>query len=316
VFSNTLSNHSAGIRTQGLADGYITGNNVTQSSEGLLIQSTNSSQVRFNIIIDNYRGIVIDGDSYQNSITNNILGDNRMVNAEDSGANNSWSSNWYSDYSGIGVYAISGSANSVDASPLPQTLHFALLINAMAALSLIGVILLGAVIGYHMNSREHRGKRIGRGPSLFFVTLSVLVPCGISIAPPADPLFRNLKYIIVDVLLTLGVSRSPGTDWSVSYYSSSTVTANDQLLLVSVPYLVACMLSIVLLMGYLRRDIGGKLLGLGIFMIIVVIMVIPLAASVLLLPITPLLTLSIVFWMNAMKREQKETCKTDDIGQS
>jgi hypothetical protein len=317
VYSNTVSNYlGSGIRTQGVVDSYIAGNTVTQSGEGLLIQYTNSSRVLSNILTNNQWGILIDSTSYQNSLTNNILGDNNRVDAEDRGVNNSWTSNWYSDYSGIGVYIITGSAYSVDPSPLPQTLHFGLIINAWASLSLIGLIPLGAAIGYHMRSRERSGKRIDRGPSLFFMVLSVLLPFGFSISPPNNPLFQHLKYVVVDVLFTLGISRSPGTDWTVSYYSSSIVSANDQVLLVSIPYLVACILSIILLMGYIRRDIGGKLMSLGIFMIVIVVMVIPLTVSVLLVPITPLLALSIAFWANAMKLEHKEISKTDDIATS
>jgi len=87
-------------------------------------------------------------------------------------------------------------------------------------------------------------------------------------------------------------------------------------LLVSVPYLVACILSIILLIGYLGRHIDGKLFGLGTFMIIVAVMMIPLTVSVLLVPITPLFALSIVYWTNRMKVKQKEIIKTDDAEHS
>ena len=200
AISNTVSNHlGVGIRIHGAVDSYIAGNNVTYSGTGALLQYANLSRVLSNRFTDNDEGILIDGTSYQNSITNNILGDND-VNAEDRGLNNSWSSNWYSDYSGIGVYLISGSARSVDASPLPQTLHLPLLMNTIIILSLIGLIPLGAAIGYHMRLRERSGRKIDRRPSLFLMALSVLLPCGISIAPPADPLFQDLKHILVDAL--------------------------------------------------------------------------------------------------------------------
>ena len=242
VISNSVSNHSSvGIRIMGAVDTYIAGNNVTYSGYGALIQYANLSRVLSNRFTDNDEGILIDSTSYQNLIADNILGDN-IINAEDRGLDNTWSSNWYSDYSGIGVYLISGPARSVDVSPLPQRPHLPLLINTMIILSLIGLIPLGAAIGHRMRLQKRSGKEMDRRPSLLVMVLSVLLPCGISMALPATPLFQDLKYIIVDALFTLGVSRSPGADWTVGYYSSSIVSANDQVLLASVPYL-SCMRS-------------------------------------------------------------------------
>ena len=157
-----------------------------------------------------------------------------------------------------------------------------------------------------MSYRELDEDRLRRRPSLFLMVISILFPCGISISPLLNPTLPNLRFVLVDVLFALGASRTPGTDWTLDYYSSSLVTGNDMLLLVALPYLIGSLLSIVFLMGYLRKEISGKLLSIGIFTIIVVVMLVPMYVSILLVPITPLLALSIVFWANVIKMNQEE----------
>lgn len=250
VIGNVVKRCETGIMAGGLIDGSVLGNNVTESYYGIFLSGTKSSMFSHNVLTNDTIGIWIRSDSSLNTISDNIIGDNTQANAEDDGSSNSWKSNWYSDYSGIGVYSIPGSANSVDTSPLPQTLHLALLADVITILLLIGVIPLGAGIVYFMRSQERKGKKEYNGLALFAMVLSVLLPCGISVVLHADPLFPHLKFVLVDVLFSLGIFRSPGSSWSVSYYSSSFVSANDQLLLVSVPYFVVSILSIVLLMGY------------------------------------------------------------------
>ncbi len=306
VIVNVVKRCYTGISTGDLSDCSVLRNNVTQSYYGITVYSTNSSIFSHNVLTNNTIGLLIASTSSQNTIADNILGDNTKANAKDDGLSNSWDSNWYSDYIGVGAYTIPGSANSVDTSPLPLTLHLPLLVDIITILLLIGVIPLGAGIGYYMRSQERKGKKADRGLTLFAMVLSVLLPCGISVVLHADPLFPNLKFVLVDVLFSLGISRSPGSSWSVSYYSSSFVSANDQLLLVSVPYLVVSILSIVLLMGYLRNDMSGKLFVLGTLIVLIVVMLVPLTASLLLVPITPLLSLSIAFWRNKMKLKTGE----------
>ncbi|MGY5881986.1 MAG: NosD domain-containing protein [Candidatus Thorarchaeota archaeon] len=302
VISNSINNCSqSGIRIQSKVDVHIYGNIVTHSQRGVLLQGINHSLIEYNTFTNNDRGILVASDAFDNTLSNNVFGEND-VNAEDRGHNNTWDSNWYSDYTGDGFYVIPGSAKSIDSSPQPTTLHIPNFINNIMILSLISVIPLGAAIGYHMRYREIDEDKLRSGPSLFFMVVSILIPFGASSSPLPDPSLPSLRYVVSDVFFTLGVSRSPGTNWVVS----SILTPNDYLQLVSVPYLVGCVLSIVLLLGYLREKISGRIFSVGIFSLIAVAMLVANIASMLLVPITPLLALSIVFWVNRMKIEPEE----------
>ena len=312
VYSNIISHfRGVGIRLQMTTDMLVMGNNVTGSSEAILVQISNYSLIQSNILTNSFVGLYVDYYSYNNTLTYNILGNNTL-NAKDRGDDNNWISNWYSDYGGSGAYVISGPANSVDLTPQPTALHIPLLMMRLMILSVIMLIPIGAAIGYYVNYKKQGEKSLSRGPSLLIMALSILLPCGLSATPLPDPALPNLRFIMVDVLFSLGASRTPGTNWTVNYYSSSVITRNDMLLLVALPYLIGSLLSIVYLMAYLRRELSLRLLCIGTLIIMVIIMIVPLSASVLLIPVTPLLALSISIWVDKMKIEPVKKEATSD----
>ena len=301
VYSNSISHvYLSGIRLLGTTEMLVMGNNVTDTRHAILVQYANYSHIQFNILTNSDDGLYIDYDSYNNTPSHNILANNE-VNAKDQGGDNKWISNWYSDYVGSGVYVIVGAANSVDLTPQPTSLHIPLAMIRLVILSVIMLIPLGAAAAYYINRKKQKEDSLSRGPSLLVMTLSILLPYGLSATPIPDPTLPNLRFIMVDVLFSLGASRTPGTNWTVNYYSSSVITENDMLLLVALPYLIGSLLSIVYLMAYLRKELSLKLLGVGVLIIMVIVMIVPLSTSVLLIPVTPLLALSISIWVDKMQ---------------
>ena len=131
---------------------------------------------------------------------------------------------------------------------------------------------------------------------------SILIPCGVSSSPIPDPSLPNLRYVVTDSFFTLGISRSPGADWITDIL----LTTNNYLLFVSVPYLVSSILSILLLMAYLRKKTSGRILGAGLFAVIVTVMLVPLVVSVFVVPLTPILAFLITFWTNNLRFAQEE----------
>jgi parallel beta-helix repeat protein len=310
VYSNSITNFwICGIRLEGAADNSVSDNHVTTSGAGIFVNDSNKSRVDSNILSYNENGIVMESRSYNNTISSNVLGYNEK-NARDNGFNNHWSSNWYSDFQGNGYYIIPGSSKSVDASPQPTTLHVPDFISSIMVLLMICLIPLGAAIGFQMRYREIEEQRLGRGPSLFFMVLSIALPCGISSTPLPDMTLPNLRFVLVDILFAIGVSRAPGSDWSLNYYNSSIITGDDMLFFITVPYLLGGLITIGLLMTYLKRQRGGKLFAFELLAITVILMIIAQLVSVLLIPITPLLAISIIFWVSKMRIIHRVTSPT------
>ncbi len=302
VVSNNITGFRAsGIRLHATREVFVSRNNVTHSGYGIYLSISNTSQIQYNRLIDNDKGIVVDDTSHHNTISNNIL-ENIDDNTWDDGYDNDWSFNWFSDYGGVGFYIISGSAKTIDTSPKPTSLQIPNFINKIMILFLISLIPLGAAVGYYMRYEEIDEDKMGKEPALFFMVISILIPFGVSSSPLLDPSVPNLKYVISDILFTLGVSRSPGNDWVVS----SILSPNDYLFIVSGPYLIGCVFSIILLLGYLRKKISERIFSVVILSMIVVLMLVANLVSILLVPITPLLALSIVFWATRMGLNQDE----------
>ena len=112
--SVTASSHNTTIKFNMCVDGMI----------GAYIAYTNSCKIIYNLFQDNsVYGIELDNvyfsEVHHNTIINNV---NQAI--DDNGANNTWydketlEGNYWSDWSGSGVYSISGTSNSVDLYPL------------------------------------------------------------------------------------------------------------------------------------------------------------------------------------------------------
>ncbi|MBN2230461.1 MAG: right-handed parallel beta-helix repeat-containing protein, partial [Candidatus Thorarchaeota archaeon] len=90
--------------------------------DGILITNSDYNYIINNTILDNgCYGIRVESTSTNCHIYSNIIAYNGVENAWDDGASNSWDNgihgNKWNDYSGIGTYAIPGSALSVDHYP-------------------------------------------------------------------------------------------------------------------------------------------------------------------------------------------------------
>ena len=153
VHDNNITNFlSAGIMLHAAVNISVFDNYVTESGTGISIGFSNQSKLISNILVKNDDGIGLAISTFNNVISSNILR-NDVNNAIDHGFDNIWTSNWYSDYGGSGVYHISGEAENRDISPQPTTPHIPNLMNNIIILSLISLIPLGAAIGYHMETQ-------------------------------------------------------------------------------------------------------------------------------------------------------------------
>jgi parallel beta-helix repeat protein len=289
----------------------IIGNRISNSSIGISLGFLNKSQIVQNIVTDNgHWGILVDNHSYNNSFYENVLADN-MINAEDNGHNSTWNSNWYSDYSGLGVYIIPGLGNSIDISPRPQTIYVPNLFTGIAVFVLILMIPAGAFV-VSLDRRIvpiEKEKSSGRRPSLYLMVLSTLIPFGISPSPIPNSLLPELKYELVSFFFSIGASRNPGADWEVSYYAGPGLLATDYWVLVAVPYLIACLLAILFLIGYFRGNLTlehfkvGVVTTMVVSVILPIAMVLPFAKMLFVVPITPVLGLSITYWYDVNLRK-------------
>lgn len=306
IVGNAITNYwSAGIRVAHSADNLVLGNNVSRSGFGILLDQTNQSQLENNLLTLNIKGIYLHDGSYYNSITQNILSNNE-TNAQDDGFENTWQSNWYSDFGAGTTYFIEGSAHSLDRSPLPKSLHIPGIISMSMILLLIGMIPIALVIQRQMSRGKNDDDRLTKRYSLYFIIFSVLLPCGISTTPFSNSLLPNLKYVLVDALCALGISRIPGTDWTINYFS-----VHDYLLSVVLPYLAVCILSIALFIQYQRKKFSGTTL-VGILIIATaIVIVISWMASVILKPFTPLLVTCFIFSSKLKKVESQQNLEQD-----
>jgi len=124
ISNNSLYNISgSGLRLRNSEYINISNNTITDSFIGIILGTSNSSEIKYNIIANNDYGAYLFSGSSQNSIHhNNFL--NNTLQASDLGFSNTWydpvtlEGNYWSDYSGVGTYLISGSANAEDLYPL------------------------------------------------------------------------------------------------------------------------------------------------------------------------------------------------------
>jgi parallel beta-helix repeat protein len=123
-FEGKVGTQEYGIRFSGPHNVTITGNKLHNLYTGIFFESGSTNVTIFNNSIhDNqYYGIKLDGTSDGFRIYNNSFWYNGIANAMDDGLLNYWDDgisvgNLWDDYSGTGVYSISGSAGSIDHFP-------------------------------------------------------------------------------------------------------------------------------------------------------------------------------------------------------
>ncbi|MFW9811505.1 MAG: NosD domain-containing protein [Candidatus Thorarchaeota archaeon] len=71
-----------------------------------------------NILVEGFTGLSLGPNSINNTLTLNRIGWCTEANAKDFGSGNTWEGNSWSDWDGVSPYLISGSAGSVDVSPI------------------------------------------------------------------------------------------------------------------------------------------------------------------------------------------------------
>nr|KXH73952.1 MAG: hypothetical protein AM325_13350 [Candidatus Thorarchaeota archaeon SMTZ1-45] len=125
----TITNLSKGIHLHFVENSMINWNSLRFNRIGTVIYESTDCNITENFIAYNTEiGVFLDGESNRNRIFNNTIGYNQAdlahaeYNAQDDGHDNLWDDNKtignaWSDYSGEGVYNISGYANSVDRFP-------------------------------------------------------------------------------------------------------------------------------------------------------------------------------------------------------
>jgi parallel beta-helix repeat protein len=147
VIGNAIHNSSVGMLVDQTTNFNISDNIIMYNEYSIDIWYSSGGHVSHNNITDNVHGLGISGMSdeikvlyntlfrndevglalgeYTNSIDvyGNLIGWNEVGNALDDGASNTWddgqsTGNGWSDYSGIGVYVIPGTAESIDHFPV------------------------------------------------------------------------------------------------------------------------------------------------------------------------------------------------------
>ena len=154
--NNILSNngeHGAVIESceeNLMVNNSISGNNGT----GLLLISSFDNIVHDNVLMENTGyGISCQYGSESNQIYLNILAFNELGNAVDNGTMNHWNTtglgNYWSDYSGFGVYTIPGSAGSIDYHPFAYPERFSnIILVVVAGIGFVAVLILVLVIRF------------------------------------------------------------------------------------------------------------------------------------------------------------------------
>ncbi|MFX1263685.1 MAG: nitrous oxide reductase family maturation protein NosD [Promethearchaeota archaeon] len=152
VTSSTVSENLEGIYCEVISNMNIENNTVVQNTQnGIYLGVGSQNRVVRNLVTDNAGvGIVVEGQ--QNQIYYNTLGRNGQ-NAYDGGANNQWDDgnsvgNFWDDMTPGEVYAISGSAGSVDRFPNGTAAWTPLPLTNIIVASGISIILVGALVLY------------------------------------------------------------------------------------------------------------------------------------------------------------------------
>ena len=155
ISNNNVYNNSHGIRLEAEADkNSIMNNIVYDNGAGIHLEFSKNNTITSNIVRDNGVGITIVngdelGDSRYNTISQNLIYDNQGYGvvlmsmsgqnqiktndfhennagesqATDGGSYNVFSSNYWNDWTGTGLYAIHGSVGNADTSPSVNSHH-------------------------------------------------------------------------------------------------------------------------------------------------------------------------------------------------
>lgn len=124
IQNNTIHGMDAGIVAQWSWNSTVRNNRIEMNSTGIDLQVAchNWTLIDNEVSVDRGVGICISESSSFNRIFKNHFSHVNGTNAIDDGMNNTWDDginwgNWWSDYNGIGVYPIQGTAGSVDHYP-------------------------------------------------------------------------------------------------------------------------------------------------------------------------------------------------------
>ncbi len=134
VVNNTCSNNWAGIFLSS-SDSLTASNNTCSNNDlGIVLGDSDFCVVTYNHLQENEEcGVALASDSDNNLIHHNTFVDNFLggtSQACDTGTDNYWhdtatkEGNYWSDWSGTGVYSIDGEANSVDLYPLDEPAEY------------------------------------------------------------------------------------------------------------------------------------------------------------------------------------------------
>jgi parallel beta-helix repeat protein len=127
ITNNVIHGNSwKGISIDEADDNTITFNTISNNSEkGIWINGSNTMSSD-NLVFDNIEeGIYLLKTSKNNDISKNDFTNNFIHNqGVDDGLGNSFSSNYWSEWMGVGVYNISGTANNYDPNPQTKSNHF------------------------------------------------------------------------------------------------------------------------------------------------------------------------------------------------
>jgi parallel beta-helix repeat protein len=84
---------------------------------GINIEDAHHCNITSNSVLRNSVGGIYISSGTDNLIVSNSIGWNNVTNGFDDGVNNTWDFNFWSDYSGFGLYPINGNASSIDNHP-------------------------------------------------------------------------------------------------------------------------------------------------------------------------------------------------------
>ncbi len=145
LINNTISDNSDyGVYLYSATNNSVVNNTISDNGDGVYLGSSSGNSVVDNTISHNDDGVYLCSASDYNTVANNTISDNSNYgalldsftsnnqfylnifvgndnNAGDYGSDNHWNTtgigNYWSDYSGTGVYSIPGSAGSIDYHP-------------------------------------------------------------------------------------------------------------------------------------------------------------------------------------------------------
>ena len=157
-------NNGSGIYTSYTRYCDISSNNIEENGNGIVLSASDGNTVSDNIIMNNRRGLYLDGRCNSNVIVMNTFADNYLGNAFDNGYDNIWTfnstlGNTWSDYSGIGKYIIPGLARAIDQAPqATDPLQMARNRSLFAITLLCSPVLLVCLVLASSRAKKHRSK--------------------------------------------------------------------------------------------------------------------------------------------------------------